>query len=81
LIKNLDALHGSPTPVLWFALIAGVCMGGNGTIIGASCNTIIVGMLNKRGNVLGFVEYMKVSFPIMMLSMFFISVYITVWYF
>ncbi len=81
LIKSMAVIGGMTSPVLWYALVAGACMGGNGTLIGASCNVIIGGMLNKRGNKIDFVEYMKVAFPGMLLIMVVLTGYFTVFYF
>lgn len=81
LLQNMEALTGTQAPVLWWALAAGACLGGNGTLIGASCNVIIGGMLEKRNHKLLFLDYMKVAFPIMLLSIGVISIYITLFYF
>lgn len=81
LLKNMEQLTGSSSPVLWWALAAGACLGGNGTLIGASCNVIIGGMLEKRNHKIDFIDYMKVAFPIMLLSISAIAVYIAVFYF
>ncbi len=81
LLQNMESLTGVQSPVLWWALAAGACLGGNGTLIGASCNVIIGGMLEKRNHKILFLDYMKVAFPIMLLSIGAISIYITLFYF
>jgi Na+/H+ antiporter NhaD/arsenite permease-like protein len=45
--------------VLWWSLSLGACLGGNGTMIGASANVVTVGMAEKAGYPIGFVEYMR----------------------
>ena len=45
--------------VLWWSLALGACLGGNGTMIGASANVVTVGMAEKAGYKISFVEYMK----------------------
>jgi len=45
--------------VLWWSLSLGACLGGNGTMIGASANVVTVGMAEKAGYHIGFVEYMR----------------------
>ncbi|MHC1728903.1 MAG: SLC13 family permease [Syntrophobacteraceae bacterium] len=45
--------------VLWWSLSLGACLGGNGTMIGASANVVTVGMAEKAGYKISFVEYMK----------------------
>lgn len=81
LLKHMETATGVQAPVLWFALAAGACLGGNGTLIGASCNVIIGGMLEKRHHKVSFLGYMKIAFPTMILSIAAISVYMTVAYF
>lgn len=81
LLKNMEQITGTTSPVLWWALAAGACLGGNGTLIGASCNVIIGGMLEKRNHKINFIDYMKVAFPIMLLSISVIAIYIAVFYF
>ncbi len=81
LLKNMEQLTGTSSPVLWWALAAGACLGGNGTLIGASCNVIIGGMLEKRNHKINFMDYIKVAYPIMLLSIAAITVYMAVFYF
>lgn len=81
LLQNMEKITGVQSPVLWFALAAGACLGGNGTLIGASCNVIIGGMLEKRNHKLSFISYLKIAFPTMILSIAVIAVYISFFYF
>lgn len=81
LLQNLEKITSVNAPVLWFALAAGACLGGNGTLIGASCNVIIGGMLEKRNHKINFIDYMKVAFPTMIISIAAIAIYISVIYF
>lgn len=81
LLQNLEKITSVNAPVLWFALAAGACLGGNGTLIGASCNVIIGGMLEKRNHKINFIDYMKVAFPTMIVSIAAIAIYISVIYF
>lgn len=81
LIKSMGLVGGMTSPVLWYMLVAGACIGGNGTLIGASCNVIIGGMLNKRGHKIDFMAYLKVAFPGMLLIMLVLTGYFTVFYF
>lgn len=50
--------------ILWWALSLGACLGGNGTIIGASANVISVDLAKKHGTHISFLEYMKFSLPL-----------------
>ncbi len=80
LIKSIGAMSTMSITPLWWALALGACLGGNGTLVGASANVIVSGMLEKHGEKLGFVEYMKVGFPIMLISVAISSAYLMVFY-
>jgi Na+/H+ antiporter NhaD/arsenite permease-like protein len=54
--------------VLWWSLSLGACLGGNGTMIGASANVVTVGMAEKAGYPISFVEYMKMCWWPMMIT-------------
>ncbi len=50
--------------ILWWALSLGACLGGNGTLIGASANVISADLAKKNGVNISFLNYMKFSFPL-----------------
>lgn len=50
--------------ILWWALSLGACLGGNGTLIGASANVISADLAKKNGINISFINYMKFSFPL-----------------
>lgn len=50
---------------LWWALALGACLGGNGTIIGASANVVIVDIARKAGYRITFWQFFKLGFPVM----------------
>jgi Na+/H+ antiporter NhaD/arsenite permease-like protein len=50
---------------LWWALALGACLGGNGTIIGASANVVIVDIARKAGYRISFWQFFKYGFPVM----------------
>ena len=53
---------------LWWALSIGACLGGNGSIIGASANVIVAGFAARAGHPIGFFKFMIAAFPLMLLS-------------
>ncbi|WP_307564322.1 ArsB/NhaD family transporter [Paenibacillus sp. V4I7] len=61
---------------LWWSLALGACLGGNGTLIGASANLIVAGMSGKEGHPIKFVTFMKYGFPLMLLSVVLANIYI-----
>ncbi len=50
---------------LWWALALGACLGGNGTIIGASANVVIVDIARKAGYRITFWQFFKFGLPVM----------------
>lgn len=80
LIKNVGEISSIDISPLWWALALGACLGGNGTLVGASANVIVSGMLSKHGNKIGFIKFMKVGFPIMLLSVAISTVYLMLFY-
>ncbi|TEB14148.1 Inner membrane protein YbiR [Pelotomaculum sp. FP] len=82
LIQDMGRLGGiADLNFLWWALSLGACLGGNGTLIGASANVVVVGMAEKRGVRVTFVEFMKVAFPLMLLSILICTGYLLLFYF
>lgn len=80
LIKNIGSISGIATGPLWWALSLGACLGGNGTIIGASANVVASGMSEDNGHKISFVTYFKVCFPLMLVSVALSTVYLLVFY-
>ena len=70
LIKDLAPAFGGEQAImpLWWALSLGACLGGNGTLIGASANLVVAGLAGRAGVHFRFVEYLKVAFPLMLIS-------------
>jgi len=65
---NLGGISGQDMESLWWALSLGACLGGNGTLIGASANVIVVGIAEKNGIKIRFLQFMKLAFPLMLIS-------------
>ncbi len=80
LIQSMGELSGMNVTPLWWALALGACLGGNGTMIGASANVVACGMLEKKNHKVSFFEYMKFAFPLMIVSVLISAVYIAVRY-
>ncbi|MCI2241058.1 SLC13 family permease [Adlercreutzia faecimuris] len=53
---------------LWWAVSLGACLGGNGTLIGASANVVLSDISRKNGHEITFAQYLRVGFPLMLLS-------------
>lgn len=67
LILTIESMGVTIEP-LWWALSLGACLGGNGTLIGASANVVLSGIAARQGYHVRFREYMKVGFPLMLMS-------------
>jgi Na+/H+ antiporter NhaD/arsenite permease-like protein len=65
---------------LWWSLSLGACLGGNGTIIGASANVVASGMLEEKGYRMSFLRFMALGFPLMVLSIAISSAYLYLFY-
>jgi Na+/H+ antiporter NhaD/arsenite permease-like protein len=65
---------------LWWSLALGACLGGNGTIIGASANVVIAGFSEKTRSPLNFKNYLRYGFPLMLVSIAVSTVYILLRY-
>jgi Na+/H+ antiporter NhaD/arsenite permease-like protein len=63
-----NTIPGINHTVLWWALSLGACLGGNGTLIGASANVVTAGMAEKAGYPVSFNHYLKVAFLPMLLT-------------
>ena len=71
--RNMGVSNLEP---LWWSLALGACLGGNGTIVGASANLIVAGMAAEAGHNISFVRYLKIGFPMMILTIILSTIYI-----
>ncbi len=69
---------GMDVTPLWWAISLGACFGGNGTLIGASANVVLSGISSREGYPITFINYLKVGFPIMVLSIVIATVYLLI---
>lgn len=63
---------------LWWALSLGACLGGCGTLVGASANVVMASISERNGYPISFMEYTKIGFPIMLVSTAIACVYLIV---
>ncbi|WP_419879036.1 SLC13 family permease [Brevibacillus centrosporus] len=81
MIKEMGALGITNLEPLWWSLALGACLGGNGTLIGASANVIVAGLASKEGYNISFMGFLKVAFPLMLLSIVISHLYVYLRYF
>ncbi|MBR3182035.1 MAG: ArsB/NhaD family transporter [Eggerthellaceae bacterium] len=67
--------QGVDVAPLWWALSLGACLGGNGTLVGASANVVLSSIANREGYPISFMSFTKVGFPIMIITIIVATVY------
>ncbi len=80
LLLALPVEHGGDLelplqPLIW-SLAFGACLGGNGTLIGASANVVTAGMAEEAGYRISFNEFFKTGFPVMILTTAIVTFYV-----
>ncbi len=83
LIKSMAGAFGGPDKIepLWWCLSLGACLGGNGTLIGASANLTVAGIGDRNGVPFSFVKFALSAFPLMLVSIAISHVYVWLRYF
>ncbi len=76
LIKDMGNMGITNLDPLWWALSLGACLGGNGTLIGASANVVVASLAQAKGIKITFAGYTKIGFPMMILSILIAAVYV-----
>ncbi len=79
--SGIELLQFKDLMPIWWSLALGACLGGNGTIIGASANVIVVGMAEKAGRKISFLKFMLYGMPIMLVTVFISMVYVWLRYY
>jgi len=77
-IKSMASTFGGPEGLLplWWSLSLGACLGGNGTLIGASANLTVAGIGDRAGVPFRFVTFLLLAFPMMLMSILFSTAYV-----
>lgn len=78
LVEQMGPTFGGPDKLepLWWSLALGACLGGNGSLIGASANLTVAGIAERAGHPIRFMPFMKLAFPMMLLSIAISTVYV-----
>jgi len=80
LIQGMGAMGIENLDPVWWSLALGACLGGNGTLVGASANLIVAGLAAERGVRITFIKYFKIGFPIMIFTIILSTVYVYIRY-
>ena len=83
LIKAMAPTFGGSDALmpLWWSLSLGACFGGNGTLIGASANLTVAGIAERNGIPFRFMTYTKLAFPLMLLHVAIVNLFLLWRYF
>lgn len=78
IIKSMAPTFGGAEQLmpLWWSLALGACLGGNGSLVGASANLIVAGFAERAGYRIHFIRFMLIAFPLMLLSVVIASIYV-----
>ncbi|EKX99792.1 SLC13 family permease [Selenomonas sp. oral taxon 138] len=80
LIQDMGQMGLTNLDPLWWSLALGACLGGNGTLIGASANVVVASMSAQRGRPISFLGFMKVAFPVMIFTIIVSNIYVVIRY-
>jgi len=69
----------NPIPLYW-ALSLGGCLGGNGTLVGASANVVVAGIAERHGYTISFRSFIRYGMPVLMLTVGLASIYLVLRY-
>lgn len=76
LLEEVGQLGQMPMESIWWSLALGACLGGNGSLIGAAANVIVAGIAARHDNPIRFLDYLKLGFPLMILSIIIANLYL-----
>ncbi len=66
MIQNMADVFGGADKLepIWWSLSLGACLGGNGTLVGASANVMVAAYASRAGEPISFVKFMYLAFPL-----------------
>jgi len=79
LVQEMGSTFSNLNPI-WWSLALGACLGGNGTLVGASANLVVAGMAEKSGYKISFMDFMKAGLVIMFITVAISNVYLLLRY-
>ena len=82
-LKAMEQSFGNREVMMpvWWALSLGACLGGNGTLIGASANVIVAGIAARENRSINFIRFLIWSIPVTVISITIAAIYLYIAYF
>ncbi|MEN6587400.1 MAG: SLC13 family permease [Sulfuricella sp.] len=76
-IQKMEPVFGlDKLATLWWSLALGACLGGNGSLVGASANLVVAGFAERAGQPIRFLPFILMAFPLMLASVAVASLYL-----
>ncbi|MCP3025564.1 ArsB/NhaD family transporter [Halobacillus sp. A5] len=75
-VQELQSYGMMNVDPIWWSLALGACLGGNGTLIGASANVVVAGLAASYREPIPFVKFAMYGIPLLVLSLIICSFYI-----
>lgn len=63
---------------LFYAMMYGATLGGNGTLVGASSNIVAAGIAEINGQPISFQQFLRYGFPVMLVQILTVGLYMTI---
>ncbi len=76
LVSQMDGAFVQGLEPIWWSLALGACLGGNGTLVGASANLVVAGMAEKSGYKIKFIDFMKIGLMVMFITVTISQIYL-----
>jgi Na+/H+ antiporter NhaD/arsenite permease-like protein len=80
-VSDIAIIHAEIANPLWWSLALGACLGGNGTLLGASANVVVSRIAARNNYRITFLGFSKYGFPFMLMSLLVAAVYVWLRYF
>jgi Na+/H+ antiporter NhaD/arsenite permease-like protein len=78
LSPNFHGQFPSEVLPLFYAMMFGATLGGNGTLVGASSNIVAAGISEQHGRKISFHKFLKYGLPVMAVQLLTSAIYITI---
>lgn len=79
-VKEFQSYGMANLDPLWWSLALGACLGGNGTLIGASANVVVAGLAEGQNQRIPFIRFLLYGIPLVIVSLIVATVYIFIRY-